>query len=270
MGNKAVKVPLGMRSSYFFPIASEPDNAHPIYAATRVDMGAAVKGYLSVTVASGDVSGDDAALLHFEQWTSAQADVETTLSDLEVNSTLYGHTYEDDKETSNMADSAPNGAYAFIEPLLLKSKKVVYRATWLYKTTAMQSAEKQEADTRKNDFNPKNNAVSLYAMADNTGAWRERKDFDTLENAEAFITALAQGNTAAYAVTIQHEGGGASTPGAGTVYVTSGQSQVIDFGATDPTALYDNAVNVTAKISNHKYTISSIAADHKILAIWST
>ena len=43
MGNKAVKTPLGMVSSYFFPFASEPVGTHPIYG-EKVDMGAAVKG----------------------------------------------------------------------------------------------------------------------------------------------------------------------------------------------------------------------------------
>lgn len=83
MGNKAVKTPLGMVSSYFFPFASEPVGTHPVYG-EKVDMGAAVKGYLSLTTASGDITGDDAMLLYFEQFVSGQVDVETTLSDLEA------------------------------------------------------------------------------------------------------------------------------------------------------------------------------------------
>ena len=268
MGNKAVKTPIGMVSSYFYPFASEPVGAHPVYGA-RVDMGAAVKGYLSITTASGDISGDDAMLLYFEQFVSGQVDVETTLSDLEVNASIYGHGYKQGRETSNGEDSAPNGAYAFIEPILRKDKSMVYRATFLYKCTAMLSAEKQEADTRKSDFNPKMNAVSLRIMKDNADAWRERQDFATLSEAEAFIASLG-GSTAAYGVTISHVGSGASTPGEGTTYVTAGQSMVIDFGSKDPTALYDNAQSVTSSISAHKYTISSISADHEIVAVWST
>ena len=173
MGNKAVKTPLGMVSSYFFPFASEPVGTHPVYG-DKVDMGAAVKGYLSLTTASGDITGDDAMLLYFEQFVSGQVDVETTLSDLEVNAKLYGHSYKAGRETAKGEDSAPNGAYAFIEPILKKDKTLVYRASFFYKTTAMLSAEKQEADTRKSDFNPKMNAVSLRVMKDNADAWRER------------------------------------------------------------------------------------------------
>lgn len=268
MGNKAVKTPIGMVSSYFFPFASEPVGAHPVYG-DKVDMGAAVKGYLSITTASGDISGDDAVLLYFEQFVSGHVDVETTLSDLEVNAKVYGHSYKQGRETSSGEDSAPNGAYAFIEPILRKDKTLVYRATFLYKTTAMLSAEKQEADTRKSDFNPKMNAVSLRVMKDNADAWRERQEFPTQSEAEAFIDSLA-GGTAAYGVTVTHVGNGTSDPGEGTTYVTAGESFSVDFGATDPTALYDNAANVTSKLSSHKYTISSIAAGHEIVAVWST
>ena len=268
MGNKAVKTPLGMVSSYFFPFASEPIGAHPVYG-EKVDMGAAVKGYLSLTTASGDITGDDAMLPDFEQFVSGPIDVETKLSDLEVNAQLYGPSYKAGRETAKGEDSAPNGAYAFIEPILKKDKTLVYRASFFYKVTAMLSAEKQEADTRKSDFNPKMNAVSLRVMKDNADAGRERQEFPTQSEAEAFIDSLA-GGTAAYGVTITHIGTGTSDPGEGTTYVTAGQSLAIDFGTKDPTALYDNAVNVTSKLATHKYTVSSIAAAHEIVAVWST
>ena len=50
----------------------------------------------------------------------------------------------------------------------------------------MPSSEKQEADTRKpTEFSPKTNAVSYKVLADNSGAWRNRQDYDTLAAAEA-------------------------------------------------------------------------------------
>ena len=52
--------------------------------------------------------------------------------------------------------------------------------------------------------------------------------------------------------------------------MTAGESLPIDFGSKDPTALYDNTANVTSKLATHKYTISSIAAAHEIVAVWST
>lgn len=194
-----VKVPLGMRKSYFAPFAPdtpEPDNAHPTYGEV-LDMGAAVKGYLSITTASGNIPGDDKILFYDEKFVSAQLDVETTKSDLELNAAVFGHKYADGLETSGKDDSSPYGGYGFIEPILMQNKKIVYRAGFFYKLTAMQSSEKTEADTRKNDFSPKMNAVSFFVQEDNTGAWRDRKEFDTEAAADEWLKGIFAGTTAA-------------------------------------------------------------------------
>lgn len=268
MGNKAVKTPIGMVSSYFFPFASEPAGAHPVYG-PHVDMGAAVKGYLSVNTATYELYGDDALLVPFELFVSGQMDAETTLSDLEVNASLFGHAYSGGIETSNGNDASPFGGYAFIQSIMKADKRIIYRATFLRKTCAIMSSEKQEADTKKEGLDPKMNAVSLKVMKDNAGDWRVREDFTSLAAAEEFISDLGGASTA-YAVRIQHSGAGASTPGEGTIYIEAGENVVIDFGSDDPDALYDNGTDKTSSIASHKYTISAIAADHDVVAIWTT
>ena len=64
-----VHIPLGMQGSYFYPITAKPTGAHPTYGAP-LDMGAAVKGYLSITSLSGGVYGDDMEQLHFDNFVS--------------------------------------------------------------------------------------------------------------------------------------------------------------------------------------------------------
>lgn len=183
-----VKMPLGMRRSWYFPITSEPTGKKPVYG-EKIDMGAAVKGYLSVTTASASIPGDDITQVEIEKFVSGQLDAETTMSDLEVNAKIYGHKYsEETGEVSSSDDVSPNGGYAFIEPILKKDKSIIFRATCLHKVSAMPSSEKQEADTKKSgELSPKNNAVSYKVMEDATGAWRTRKDLETLAAAEAFI-----------------------------------------------------------------------------------
>ena len=183
-----VKMPLGIRRSWYYPITAEPANAKATYGA-KLDMGAAVKGYLSVTTASASIPGDDITQLEIEKFVSGQLDAETTMSDLEINAKIYGHKYTaEGGEVSSSEDVSPNGGYAFIEPILKKDKTVVYRATCLHKVSAMPSSEKQEADTKKSgELSPKNNAVSYKVMEDSTGAWRTRNDFQTMAEAEAFI-----------------------------------------------------------------------------------
>lgn len=191
MGSKTVKVPIGMRSSYFAKIKTEPENAHPTYD-TKVDMGAAVKGYVSITTATSEIYGDDIALLRGENFVSAQVDVETAKNDLELSALCFGHTYSstDGEEESKADDVAPAGAYAFIEPIMNKSKEITYRATFLRKVQAIASSEKTESDTKKKDVNPKMNAISFFVMPDNTGSWRARKEFETEAAAESYIAGL--------------------------------------------------------------------------------
>ena len=186
------QTPLGMRKSYFFPITAEPANAHPTYASV-IDLGAAVKGYLTLNVASASIPGDDVDQVDLELFAGGQLDSETTLNDLEVNATLYGHTFTaEGGEESKADDMAIDGGYAFIEPIFTKAQGVFYRATFLYKVTPLASSEKQEADTRKRgEFNPKMNVVSYRIKEDNTRAWRKRKDFDTEAAADAFIESIA-------------------------------------------------------------------------------
>lgn len=188
IAKSTVKVPLGMRRSWYFPITSESDNKKPVYG-EKLDMGSAVKGYLSVVTASASIPGDDITQVEIEKFVSGQLDAETTMSDLEVNAKIYGHTYSEEVgEVSSSNDVSPNGGYAFIEPILLKDKTIVFRATCLHKVSAMASSEKQEADTKKSgELSFKNNAVSYKVMEDNSGAWRTRKDFASMSEAETFI-----------------------------------------------------------------------------------
>lgn len=183
-----VKTAVGMQTLDFWPIATEPDAGHPTYG-DKVNLGAAVKGYLSVTTASASIPGDDITQVEDEVFTGGQFDTETTMSDLEVNATLYGHSFsEENGEESKGSDRSKPGGISFIEPILLKTKKTIYRATCLRKVSAMASSEKQEADTKKpNELNPKMNAVSFKVMEDNAQSWRLRNDFESKGEAEAFI-----------------------------------------------------------------------------------
>lgn len=183
-----VKTPVGMMTSHYWPIKSEPENSHPVYDAA-IDMGAAVKGYISVTTASASIPGDDIAQVEIEKFTGGQFDAETTMSELEVNAKIYGHSYDESGvEISSSEDVSPNGGYSFIEPMLTKEKKTIYRATCLMKVSAMASSERQEADTKKpGELAPKMCVVSYKIMEDSKGVWRKRQDFETKEAATQFI-----------------------------------------------------------------------------------
>lgn len=183
-----VKVSFGMAGSWWFPITAEPANARPTYG-TGVDMGAAVKGYLSLTTLQMAVPGDNTNQIDADIFQSGQLDAETTLDDLEKNALLFGHTYSEEAgELSNADDLPASGGYAFTQTLMTKERGKIHRATCFFKTTAIASSEKQEADTRKKgEFSSKNQVFSLKVTEANNGDWRLRQDFATLAEAEAFI-----------------------------------------------------------------------------------
>ena len=79
-----VKTPLGMRTLDFWPITAQPAKSHPTYGQS-VNLGAAVKGYLSVTTTTASIVGDDIEQFFDEFFAGGQLDTETTMSDLQIN-----------------------------------------------------------------------------------------------------------------------------------------------------------------------------------------
>ena len=183
---KTMKVPIGMRRSYFGPIATEPAASHPTYSAP-ISMGEGVKCEMSVTTAAASIYGDDVDLLDVEEFVSAQLDVETAADDLDVSAALYGHTVTSEEEESNADDVSGLGGYAYIQHLIKKDKTHVYRGAFFYKCSVMPSAEKMNDATKSDSIDPKMNPVSFKALPDNTGAWRARKEFATEAAAVAWI-----------------------------------------------------------------------------------
>ena len=268
MSNKTLKMSVGMIDSWFIPIVSEPAGAHPVYG-EKLDMGAARVGHLTVTTASVDVPGDDTVQVHFERFVSGQFVAETDCSDLERDSIVYGHRFEGGVQISGGADSAPNGGYAFVEPFLREDKSISYRATLLLKICALQSSETQTADTRQpGSIDPKTNPITYTVMEDNAGDWRMRQEFSSLADAESWLNGLIAGASTMHRITVITSGSGSATP-RGTFYVANAGSTSIDFGSSDPVALYDNGTVKTSSIASHKYTISNVTAAHDIVAIWA-
>ena len=187
LGNEQLKTPFGMRRLEAWPILDEPANAHPVYG-DPYSLGASVKGLLTVNSNKGEIYGDDVCQYSVDVFAGAQFDTETTLSDLEKNAKLFGHTWaENDGEESRTTDDAPLHGLSCVEPVFC-GNKTVYRATIFRRAKAMASSEKQDAETRKKgEFAPKNNLVSFDLSADNLNSWRVRNDFETEAAAEAFI-----------------------------------------------------------------------------------
>ena len=190
MAKEKVKEKYGLSYSAFFPIKSEPENSHPTYDAA-VDLGAAVKAYLTINYAESKAYGDDSLQLDLKEFAGGQLDAETLLNELEVEAALFGSKMEGDALTDSKDDRCKSGGYAYIQKLATKTG-TVHRACFLYKVTPKMTSD--NADTKAEGFTFAHNAVSYSVAADNAGAWRVRKDCDTEADAKAFIAQTAGQN----------------------------------------------------------------------------
>lgn len=189
---KQYKVTVGMQRSWWAKIATEPDTGHPTYTDVE-EMGAARLGTLTYETSATDIEGDDVTLRHFEKFLRGTFVAETTLDELTVNAKIYGHTVDSsDVEHSNQDDASPFGCYAFTQPLLKTgSDDLIWRATFLLKISANPANEAQNAATAQGgQINPGYNSITYSVTTDKTGDWRLRKEFDSEEDAVAWIMGL--------------------------------------------------------------------------------
>lgn len=189
---KMYKVTVGMQRSWWAKIATEPDTGHPTYTDVE-EMGAARLGTLTYETSATDIEGDDVTLRHFEKFLRGTFVAETTLDELTVNAKIYGHTVDsNDVEHSNQDDASPFGCYAFTQPLLKTgSDDLIWRATFLLKISANPANEAQNAATAQGgQINPGYNSITYSVTTDKTGDWRLRKEFDSEEDAVAWIMGL--------------------------------------------------------------------------------
>lgn len=185
-----VKVPFGLLNLEFWPVTATPAAAHPTYG-EPVSLGAAVKFYITVQLAEGSIYGDDVLQLSASEFSGADVQTETLLSDLEVQSKLFGAQYSADGGlVSGANDVVVTGALRGVQKLKTKTG-VIYRAVLLYQTTPIVSDF--QADTKGESVSFLTNPINFKAYADNTGAWRHMKDFDTLEAAETWLGSVRAG-----------------------------------------------------------------------------
>lgn len=255
------KLKYGLLHSLFWPIASEPEDQHPVYGA-EVTLGSAVRDYLSLNYSEAKAYGDDSTRISIREFVDGTAEIETLLSDLEVDSKLYGSTYAGGTLTDNINDSANPGGHGFIQKLKTRTG-TIYRAVFLYYIMPSQNAD--NADTKGQSITFSNNTVTATIQADKTGAWRVRADFATEAEALSFLRGLVNASSGgAFALVVEEHHGEAVS--CYTNFVNSGETGTVEF-ATAPTALFDNAVSKT--VSGTSYSISSMAADHTVVAFWA-
>lgn len=193
MADEKVKSKIGLESSFFFPIAAEPTGARPTYG-EKLDLGAAVRANISINYAEGQLYGDDALQMDVKSFSGGTLDSETLLDDLTIDVAVFGATQSESGEViDHKDDAAPPGGFAFIQKLMNKSKKIFYRAVFLLRVTGNQTAD--NAETRGSGITFANKTINYSISACDSGEWRLREEFDSKEDALAWINEKAAAAT---------------------------------------------------------------------------
>ncbi len=175
----------GAKNPYFCKVKEEPDGKLPVYDGEPVKIGRLVKADLSITMASGKLYADDELAESVEEFASGSLTMETDDIIDSVASVVYGTTVEEKTVHYNTKDDPPSGGLAYYKKLMRK-RKVLYKGVFhpLVKTSLGNDSASTKTDSIT--FGTSSTTFTVFAAAN--GDWRITEDFDTEEEAIAWVT----------------------------------------------------------------------------------
>ena len=237
--------------------------ALPTYTA-GFKLGESVKADLAVTNAEGQFYAEDALTEDVSEFSSGAITGEVDELTLAKQATIYGATIVNDELGFASDDTPPFGGTAYSQ-YLMKSGVKRYRTFFYPKVKAKISND--SSTTKTNSFTFGTEPISLTVFQPLFGKWRYVKDHANLASAQAYIDSKL-GIATWYNVNLLVSGASGSEAAVASVpAVASGGSFTITITGTI-TKLYDNGADVTESISSGVYTVSTMAADHNIAAIF--
>lgn len=255
---------MGLKYMAWAQMATEPAAAIPTYSA-GIALGKAVSVNVSMSNAEGELYADDMLAEYVSEFSSAELTAEVDNISLENQAKLYGATYASDEFKLSANDNAPLGGVGGYQVLMVGGVRK-YRA-WFY-PKARASVPDWDGATKGNSISFGTQPIKMKIMAPIFGPWYYVKEFTTEAAAKAYIDTKL-GVATWYAVDVQVQGattGKSATPEGETSVASAGAFEIAITGT--PTALYDNGADVKASIAGGKYTLSNVAADHKIAVIF--
>jgi len=254
----------GFEYGKWAPIITETDNALPTYGVGR-SLGGAVSGSHTPNFAQTPHYSDNVLKNQIAKFTNGALTVVVDDVDLQTHAAIYGATYAAGQVNHKASDKPPFGGISWVESILTEDNEEIYRGFFYPKAKAVRTAK--NFATQQENIELGMTDLSFTTFAAKSGDYEIIKDFETLEQARAWVDSNINDGGVFYTVTVAKSGEAAVTP-LGTFIVAAGE----DFEITVPTgidALYDNGDDVLASIANGKYTIADIAASHEVVAIYS-
>lgn len=180
----------GAKYIKFAPFKSEPETGMPTYDAA-VQLGELVKAELAVSLASGEIYGDDRLVEKVEEFSSGSIAVEVTDMTDDVEATVFGSTYaEADGIVDKTSDTIPYGGVGYCKTLMRGGQKK-YKAYFYPKCKAAMGTD--SANTKNSSITLSSTPLTFTVFEPNDGDWRYRKTFATEAEAKAWIDSQFSG-----------------------------------------------------------------------------
>ena len=174
----------GAKYINFAPIKTEPDTGMPTYEAA-VNLGELVKAELSITLASGEIYGDDRLVEKVEEFSSGTLSIEVVDMTDEIEAKVFGSNYsEEGLLVDKTSDTIPYGGVGYYKSMIRNGKKC-YKAYFHPKCKA--AAGTDSANTKSSSISLASTPFSFTVFEPNDGDWRYRKTFSTEAEAKAWI-----------------------------------------------------------------------------------
>jgi hypothetical protein len=255
---------IGFEYGKWAPITSEPDNALPVYG-TGKSLGGAVSGSHTPNFAETPHYSDNILKNQISKFTSGALALTVDDVNLQTHAEIFGATFADDQVNHKASDKAPFGGISWVETILTEDNEEIYRGFFYPKVKAVRTAK--NFNTQQENIELGLTDINFTTFAAKSGDYEIIKDFSDIASARSWVDSNINDGGTFYTVKVAKSGDADVSP-LGTYIVAAGE----DFEITIPTgvdALYDNGADVSASVVSNKYTISSLAASHEVVAVYN-
>lgn len=181
----------GAKYPRFNTIASEPEGALPVYAATDpVTIGRLVKADLTVALASGKLYADDELAESVDEFSSGSIAMETDDMEDDVAAVVYGCTVTDKEVNFKRGDSPPMGGLAYYKVLMRRGVK--YFKGYFYPRVKA-ALGNDTAQTKADSITFGTTSTTFTVFGANSDDWRITSTFTTEAEARAWVDEKLKG-----------------------------------------------------------------------------
>lgn len=255
---------IGFEYGKWAPITTETDNALPTYGTGR-SLGGAVSGSHTPNFAETPHYSDNILKNQISKFTNGTLALTVDDMILQTHAAIYGAAYASNQVNHKASDKAPFGGVSWVESILTEDNDEIYRGYFYPKAKAVRTAKNFQ--TQQENIELGMTDVNFTTFAAKSGDYEIIKDFSDLTTAKAWVDSNINDGGVFYTVTVAKSGDGAVSP-VGTFIIAAGE----DFEISVPTGvdeLYDNGADVLVSIVAGKYTISTLAASHEVVAVYT-